>query len=76
MTGESKHDRFRRVAQARTRKTLAMLALLGNCSRTNTYAYTDDEVQQIFDAIDVEIARIKELYRHSNEPVKRFTLAE
>ena len=38
---ESKIDRFRRVAEARANKIIKMIRLLGNCSETGVYAYTD-----------------------------------
>lgn len=38
---ESKIDRFRRVAEARVNKIIKMIRLLGNCSGTSVYAYTD-----------------------------------
>lgn len=74
MNSESKHDRFRRVAEARTRKVLKMLALLGNCSRPTTYEFTQSEVEAIFNAIEMEVARIKELYDDPHKMNQRFTL--
>ena len=38
---ESKIDRFRRVAEARVNKIIKMIRLLGNCSGTGVYEYTD-----------------------------------
>ena len=45
---ESKHDKFVRLAEARTNKIIDTLQLLGNCSNTSVYEYTQDEVEEIF----------------------------
>ena len=41
---EPKADRFRRVAEARANKIIKMTRLLGNCSGTGVYEYTDAQV--------------------------------
>lgn len=50
-----RQDRFQRIATNRTNKILDMLRLLGNCSNTANYEYTEDEVRQIFSAIESEV---------------------
>jgi len=52
---ESKSDRFCRVAEARVDKLIKMLRLLGNCSGLNVYSYDDDQVEQIFSALQIEL---------------------
>ena len=37
---ESKENRFRRLAEARVNKIIAMIRLLGNLSSRSIYAYT------------------------------------
>ena len=49
---ESKHDKFVRLAEARTNKIIDTLQLLGNCSNTSVYEYSEDEVNEIFQAIE------------------------
>lgn len=44
---ESKHDKFVRLAEVRTNKIIDTLQLLGNCSNTSVYEYTQDEVEEI-----------------------------
>lgn len=56
---ESKRDRFVRLAEARTNKIIDMLQLLGNCANTNTYEYTQQDVDQIFSAIETELREAK-----------------
>ena len=71
---DDSHDRFRRVAQARIRKVLKMLALLGNCSHPGTYEYTQSEVDEIFAAIETEVVHIRELYDDPHRKIQRFSL--
>ena len=52
---ESKRDRFVRIAETRTNKIISMIQLLSNCSNKNTYDYTDQDIQEIFRAIEDEI---------------------
>jgi hypothetical protein len=56
---ESKHDKFVRLAEARTNKIIDTLQLLGNCANTSVYAYTEGEVEEIFRAITEELEAAK-----------------
>ncbi len=77
MRQESKSERFRRVAEARTNKIIKMIRLLGNCSNRLVYTYEKEQVHQIFTAIREETDKAfqsfltpKKAYR------KRFSLSE
>lgn len=72
---ESKRERFVRLAEARTNKIIDMVQLLGNCSNSSTYEYTQQDVDQIFSAIEAEVREAKKKFAKS-EPTKntRFTL--
>jgi len=59
---ESKEEKFRRIATKRTRRILDNLRLLGNCARTHTYSYSEDDIDKIFSAIDKEYKRVKMLF--------------
>ena len=74
---ESKDARFRRVAEARVNKIIRMLRLLGNCSGTNTYAYDDDAVEQIFTVLQIELDRARKRFsENGKQERKRFCLSE
>ena len=75
-TGESKHDKFVRLAEARTNKIIDTLQLLGNCANTSVYEYTKDEVDEIFQAIEQELREAKKKFTKA-EPKKtsRFLLS-
>ena len=49
--GETKHERFVRIAQRRTQAVLEKLRILGNCANRGIYEFTDDEVEKIFRAV-------------------------
>ncbi len=72
---ESKHDKFIRLAEARTNKILDMLKLLGNCSNKNVYDYTAEDVDKIFSAIECSVKEARRKYV-VNETVRnsRFSL--
>lgn len=59
---ESKRDKFVRLAEARTNKIIDTLQLLGNCSNTSAYEYTQADVDQIFAAIENEVREAKKKF--------------
>lgn len=56
---ETKRDKFVRIAESRTNKLIDMLRLLGNCSNTNTYEYTEKDVNKIFNILERELKSAK-----------------
>jgi len=68
---ETKEQKFKRIATARTLRILEDLRLLGNCANTSTYSYTQEEVSKIFSTIEKEIKRIKALF---DKPKVEFSL--
>lgn len=73
---ESKIDRFRRVAEARVNKIIKMIRLLGNCSETGVYAYTDAQVEYIFSALQSELDKAKRRFRKPLLGKHRFSLTD
>ena len=72
---ESKHEKFVRLAEARTNKIIDTLQLLGNCANTSFYEYTQDDVDQIFQAIEIEVREAKRKFNTTDaEKSPRFTL--
>lgn len=72
---ETKRERFIRLAENRTNKILNMVQLLGNCSNSSIYEYTEADIEKIFGAIDsaVKEARRKFVKKDSVKNT-RFTL--
>jgi len=56
---EYKKERFMRIAENRTNIIINTLRLLGNCSNRNNYEYTEEQIKQIFNAIDSELRATK-----------------
>ncbi len=72
---ESKAERFKRVAEARVNKLIAMLRLLGNCSTPSTYEFTDTQIEYIFSALQAELDKARKCFIcRSKRGKKRFTL--
>ncbi|HOI42767.1 MAG TPA: hypothetical protein PK523_07460 [Elusimicrobiales bacterium] len=69
---ESREQRFKRIAAARTQKTLDQLRLLGNCSNKSAYAYTEDDITKIFSAIEKKTKEVKA--RFSSRSDSKFKL--
>ncbi len=59
---ETKEERFKRIASARTSRILDDLRLLGNCANKGTYSYSEQDVNKIFSTMDKELKRVKGLF--------------
>lgn len=72
---ESKRERFVRLAENRTNKIINMVQLLGNCSNTSTYEYTDSDIEKIFNAIENSVRDAKRKFSKSETTkTTKFTL--
>jgi len=72
---ETKHDKFIRLAEARTSKALNMIELIGNLSNRSFYEYTDEEIEKIFTILEREIRKSKEKFSKPNiNKRRRFVL--
>lgn len=71
---ETKRERFVRLVEARTNKILEMMRLLGNCSSKANYEYTDDDIKQIFSALEKELKNTKNRFLGLDAKEERFTL--
>lgn len=72
---ETKRDRFVRLAEARTNKIIDMIQLLGNCSNTSVYDYSQQDIEKIFNAIENELRDAKKKFsRTDSKKSSRFTL--
>ena len=75
MATETKREKFVRLAEARTNKIISMIHLLGNCSNSLQYEYTQKDVTNIFNAIQVELdASKKRFQKQENTNKSKFTL--
>ena len=71
---ESKHDKFLRIAEARTNKIIDMVRLLSNCSNKATYEYDEADIKKIFSALEQEFKNCKSKFQDSGDKDNKFTL--
>ena len=72
---ETKRDKFVRLAEARTNKIIDMIQLLGNCSNSGAYDYTQQDVDKIFNAIENELREAKKKFsKVDSKKGSRFSL--
>ena len=65
-TSETKKDRFKRLASARTNAVIEKLEILGNCSNRSNYEYSEEEVKQMMLAVERKLNEVKMLFGHSS----------
>lgn len=71
IAGESKADKFRRLATPRVNKVIKALDTLGNCSGS-AYEYTPEQVEAMFGAIEQQLTETKEKFQKKTSSVKEF----
>lgn len=67
--GESKSEKFERIAQRRVTEAVSKIRLIGNLSEKKNYEYTDEHVRQIFDALESEVRSCKGKFRSGDSSV-------
>lgn len=73
---ESKHDKFVRIAAARTNRALTEIRKIGNCASRGSYEYSEAEVEQIFSTLESELAAVKAVFAKPTKTATLFTFAE
>lgn len=74
---ETKEEKFKRLAEARVNKIIDMIRLLGNLSFTNVYAFSKEQIDQIFIALQMELMKAKVRFIKAQKVGrKRFSLSE
>lgn len=71
---ETKHDKFVRIAEARTNKAAEMIRLIGNCSSRSTYDYSEEEVRMIFTYLERELKNAKNKFIGTESEEGKFSL--
>lgn len=57
-----KQENFKRIANNRVNKIVDLISKLHNLSNTSFYEYTDDQIDEIFNLIQNELDKQKELF--------------
>ena len=69
---ESKNEKFIRIAESRMTKLLSWIRKLDNLSNKGNYEYTDEQVEQMFNALDEELREVKSHFLKSGKEKKKF----
>jgi ribosome-associated translation inhibitor RaiA len=64
---ESRGNRFKRLATARTNAVLKKLHVLGNCSNKSAYSYSSQDIDKVFSAIEKEVKKTKARFEAASE---------
>lgn len=71
----TKRENFKRIATNRVNKIIDLISKLQNLSNSSFYEYTDDQINQIFDAIQKELNKQRQEFENdSKRGKKRFEL--
>ena len=71
-SSESKRERFQRLAEARTERSLKEIRKVGNLANPGRYEYSAGEVREIISALRAEVAAVEGAFKRPEE--RRFTL--
>ncbi|MFQ6608403.1 MAG: hypothetical protein ACE5EE_07685 [Fidelibacterota bacterium] len=61
---DKKSQTFRRLGEKRISNLIKHLRLIGNLANKKNYSYTDEEVNQMFTAIENELENTKKKFDH------------
>lgn len=70
----AKQENFKRIAESRVNKIIDMISKLENLNNTSFYEYSDEQMENIFNAIQKELNKQKELFNKNKNNKKRFEL--
>ena len=60
-------DRFVALAQKRVVRAIKDIRLIGNLSNRNNYEYTEEDVNKIVNALDLELRNLKSRFKQSSQ---------
>lgn len=67
----NKRDNFKRISENRVSKILVLLSQLTNLTNTSFYEYTDEDIKKIFDTLEEEMKKSKEVLLRINDKNKK-----
>ena len=65
MKGETKEDRFKRIAERRVQRVIDSLRSLSQCSNKRMYKWNDQQLKKIWGGIDSALQSCKESFKKS-----------
>lgn len=73
--GETKNERFRRLAASRGDRLIREITLLGNLANTKNYDYSPGEVDALFEPIERELRETRALFDPDTPSERRITFS-
>ena len=67
----NKRDNFKRISDNRVSKILVLLSQLTNLTNTSFYEYTDEDINKIFDTLEEEMKKSKDILLRTNDKNKK-----
>lgn len=67
MGEQERAEKFVTLAEVRTNKAINAIRLIGNLSNRANYKYTDDQVEQIFAALEAHLKETKKRFASNEE---------
>ncbi len=71
---ENKKQNFKRIAESKNNKIINIIHLPGNLSTTSFYEYSDEQIEDVFDAIQKELDETMKIFEKEKGKKKRFEL--
>ena len=68
-----KDKKFRELAKSRVNKAIKSIQLIGNLANKSHYTYSDNESDQIINALEKELRTTKQKFKNSNNGRRRDT---
>ncbi|HUU28704.1 MAG TPA: hypothetical protein VM123_12910 [archaeon] len=72
MKGETKEERFKRIAEKRIQRVLDSIRSLAHCSNKRMYRWNNEQLNKIWNAIDRELKACKAGFENSEPEEFRF----
>lgn len=70
---ESKGEKFVRIATSRMNKALRAISALENLSNRNSYSYSQEQVNAMFEQLETTLAEVKESFAPKKTTDKSFS---
>lgn len=73
MKGESKRQRFIRVAEKRVQNAVDSIRKISQCSNRRMYEWDEKQLKTIWDALESELRKCKDSFRTEGEQTFRLS---
>jgi len=69
MKGETKEQRFRRIAEKRVQRVLDSIRSLSQCSNKRMYQWNGEQLNKIWESVEKELKKCKESFENTEPEV-------